>query len=47
LANLATNNELAPEQEEWVLESYYEQPVIDKLRRRFAAMKCVSLLRET
>ena len=47
LANLATNNELTHEQEEWILESYYERPVIDKLRRRFAAMKCASLLRET
>ncbi len=47
LANLATNNELTPEQEEWLLESYHEQPVTDRLRRRFAAMKCASLLRET
>jgi hypothetical protein len=25
----------------------YQQPVTDRQRRRFAAMKCVSLLRET
>ena len=47
LANLSSNNELSPAQEDWMLEVYYEQPVTDELRRRLAAMKCVSLLRET
>ena len=47
LANLSTNNELSPEQEAWILEIYYQQPVTDSLRHRFAALKCVSLLRET
>jgi thiamine kinase-like enzyme len=47
LANLSSNNELSPEQEDWILETYYQQPVTDRLRRRLAAMKCVSLLRET
>ena len=47
LANLSSNNELSSEQEDWVLESYYQQPVTDRLRRRLTAMKCVSLLRET
>jgi thiamine kinase-like enzyme len=47
LANLSSNNELSPAQEDWILESYFEQPVTDGLRRRLAAMKCVSLLRET
>ena len=47
LANLSSNNELSPAQEDWILQSYYEQPVTDGLRRRLAAMKCVSLLRET
>ena len=47
LAGLSSNNELSAEQEEWVLETYYQQPVTDRQRRRFAAMKCVSLLRET
>ena len=47
LANLSSNNELSPEQEDWLLETYFEQPVSDRLRRRLAAMKCVSLLRET
>jgi len=47
LANLSTNNELSPEQEDWILDIYYQQPVTDSLRHRFAAMKCVSLLRET
>jgi len=47
LANLCSNNELSPEQEDWLLETYYHKPASDMLRRRFAAMKCVSLLRET
>jgi len=47
LTNLSSNNELSPEQEDWILETYYQQPVTDRLRRRFAAMMCASLLRET
>jgi thiamine kinase-like enzyme len=47
LANLSSNNELSAEQEDWTLETYYQQPMTDRLRRRLAAMKCVSLLRET
>jgi len=47
LANLASNNELTPEQEERLLATYYRQPVTDGQRRRFSSMKCISLLRET
>jgi thiamine kinase-like enzyme len=47
LANLSSNNALSSQQEDWVLETYYRQPVTDRLRYRFAAMKCLSLLRET
>jgi thiamine kinase-like enzyme len=47
LAGLSSNNELSPDQEDWVLETYYQRPVTDIQRRRLAAMKCVSLLRET
>jgi thiamine kinase-like enzyme len=47
LANLSSNNALSPDQEDWVLEAYYQQPATDRLRRRLTAMKCVSLLRET
>jgi thiamine kinase-like enzyme len=47
LANLSSNNELSPEQEDWILETYYQRAVTDALRRRLAAMKCASLLRET
>jgi thiamine kinase-like enzyme len=47
LANLSSNNELSPEQEDRILENYYQQPVTDRQRRRLTAMKCVSLLRET
>lgn len=47
LGGLASNNELSPEDEDWLLESYFERPLDDALRRRYAAMKCASLLRET
>jgi thiamine kinase-like enzyme len=47
LANLCSNNELSPEQEDWLLEAYYQKPTSDIQRRRLAALKCVSLLRET
>lgn len=47
LAGLSSNNGLSPEQEDRVLKTYYQQPVTDRQRRRLAAMKCVSLLRET
>ncbi|NRA22070.1 MAG: phosphotransferase family protein [Oceanospirillaceae bacterium] len=46
LANLAANNELSQQQEFWLLESYYEREVSDKLWRSYNAMKCASLLRE-
>ncbi len=46
LGGLASNNELSPDQEEFLLESYFEAPVTDGLRRRYAAMKAASLLRE-
>ncbi|MFO1169516.1 MAG: choline kinase family protein [Hyphomicrobiaceae bacterium] len=47
LANLASNNELSPDQESWLLETYYAWPPNASLRRRYSAMKCASLLRET
>ena len=47
LGNLCSNNEVAPAEEGWLLEQYFERPVDDGLRRRYAAMKCASLLRET
>ena len=47
LANLSSNNELSAQQEDGILEIYYQQPVTNRLRRRLAAMKCISLLRET
>ena len=46
LGGLASNNELSPEQEDWLLEAYYGTPVTDDLRCGYAAMKCASLLRE-
>ena len=47
LANLASNNDLAPDQEDGLLEAYHERAPDDDLRRRYHAMKCASLLRET
>ena len=47
LGNLCSNNEVAPAEEGWLLEQYFERPVDDGLRRRYDAMKCASLLRET
>jgi thiamine kinase-like enzyme len=46
LGGLASNNELLPEQEDWLLDAYFEQPPSDDRRRRYAAMTCASLLRE-
>ncbi|MFT7595421.1 MAG: thiamine kinase-like enzyme [Paracoccaceae bacterium] len=47
LAGLASNNGLSPQQENWLLETYYDAPATDHLMHRFHAMKCASLLRET
>jgi thiamine kinase-like enzyme len=46
LANLASNNALAPEDEAWMLERYFGRAE-DDLLGRYHAMKCASLLRET
>lgn len=46
LGNLSVNNGFAPEHGERLLESYFQAPVDDALRRRFRAMKCASALRE-
>ena len=46
LGGLASNNELSPDQEDRLLELYFERPPDDELRRRYMAMKCASLLRE-
>ncbi len=47
LGGLASNNQLGEAQEDWLLEAYFGDPVDDRLRRRYAAMKCASLLRES
>ena len=46
LANLASNNEFTPEMEGGLLQAYFGQPGTGAPYRRFAAMKCASLLRE-
>ena len=46
LGGLASNNELAAELEERLLELYFDGPASDDLRCRYDAMKCASLLRE-
>lgn len=47
LGGLASNSELSPDQEAWLLEAYYGRAPDPDLRRQFEAMKCASLLRET
>ncbi len=47
LGGLASNNQLSPEQEDWLLETYFEAPATEELKRRYEAMKCASLLRES
>jgi thiamine kinase-like enzyme len=47
LANLSSNNELSPEQEEWMLATYFGRTPDADLRRSYSAMKCASLQRET
>jgi thiamine kinase-like enzyme len=47
LGGLASNSELTSQDEAWLLEAYFEQPVTDEFRYRYQAMKCASLLRET
>ena len=46
LGGLASNNELPPEDRDWLLEAYFERPLDDDLRRRAHAMLTASLLRE-
>jgi thiamine kinase-like enzyme len=47
LSNLASNNEVAEQDERWLLESYFERPLTPAQWRSYRAMKCASLLRET
>lgn len=47
LGNLCSNNGVAPEDETWLLESYFDGPLGAAQRRSYEAMKCASLLRET
>ena len=47
LGGLASNNQLDAEQETWLLEHYFGRAADRALRRRYEAMKCASLLRES
>jgi thiamine kinase-like enzyme len=46
LGGLASNNELSEAAERTMLETYFDRPLTNDLSRRYAAMKCASLLRE-
>jgi thiamine kinase-like enzyme len=46
LANLASNNELTPGQEDGMLATYFGAAPDAGLKHRYSAMKCASLLRE-
>lgn len=47
LASLAANVQLAPTQERWLLERYFEQPLDATRYRDFLVMKAAALLKET
>ena len=47
LGGIASNNELAEDDERWMLENYFEDQLNDNLWHRYQAMKTASLLRET
>ncbi|TCU18456.1 phosphotransferase [Rhizobium sullae] len=47
LGGLASNNELSKAAERQMLETYFDRPLTGDLWRRYNAMKCASLLRET
>jgi thiamine kinase-like enzyme len=47
LGGLASNADLSAEQEDRMLELYFECPPSRELKRRYRAMKCASLLRES
>jgi thiamine kinase-like enzyme len=47
LGGLASNNELQETEERHLLELYFDRPADAPLWRRYQAMKCASLLRET
>ncbi len=47
LANLASNSELKLDQEKELLENYFQCNIQEQDLKRFYAMKCASLLRET
>ena len=47
LANLASNNQLSPDQEAWLLETYFDRPVEPSDLATLRTLRCASLLRET
>ncbi len=47
LGGLASNSEFSAEAERMMLETYFDRTLTDDLSRRYQAMKCASLLRET
>lgn len=46
LANLSSNSDLEPDQEAWLLGSYFGRQPDERLWHAYRAMKCASLLRE-
>ena len=47
LANLASNNEYSQKLERSLLEMYYKKDISQSLWKKYLAMKCASLLRES
>lgn len=47
LGGLSSNNGFGADEDEWMLQAYFGRPADDGLRRRFRAVLCASLLRES
>jgi len=47
LGGLASNNDFSKEDENYLLEKYFEKKIDSNLLQKYNAMKCASLLRET
>lgn len=47
LDGIASNCEFGPEQETYLLESWFQTNIDDEFRYRYMAMNCASLLRES
>mgnify|MGYP001175915704 CR=1 FL=1 len=47
LGGLASNNNFSPDEENYLLENYFDKKINSELQIQYSSMKCASLLRET